>query len=114
MAATHGTGSIQRLLDMTPHARIYQPARTALQQGAALTQEWILEFVPAERRRHDPLMGWISSGDTRTQVKLRFATREEAIAYAQQSGIAYEVEEPKRKTIRPKSYAANFAWSRIR
>ena len=118
MAATHETGEtgleLERLIDMAPHARIYQPARTATQQGVALSQDWLLEFVPAERRRHDPLMGWVSSNETRTQVKLRFATRDEAVAYAQQNKILYEVEEPKRKAIRPKSYAANFAWCRIR
>jgi hypothetical protein len=99
---------------MASHARIFRPTRTATQQGNAETQEWVLQFAPAEQRHHDPLMGWISSGDTRTQLRLRFPTREEAIAYADQNGIAYEVEEPQVKAIKPKSYAANFAWTRIR
>jgi ETC complex I subunit conserved region len=99
---------------MASHARIFRPTRTAMQQGNAKTQEWMLSFAPAERRTHDPLMGWISSGDTRAQLRLRFATKEEAISYAEQNGIAYEVEEPQAKAIKPKSYAANFAWTRIR
>jgi len=99
---------------MTPRARILRPTRTATQQGGARTLDWVLEFAPAQRRVHEPLMGWVSSGDTRTQVRLRFPTREEAVAYAEQNGIAFDVEEPKNKLIRPKSYAANFAWNRIR
>ncbi len=99
---------------MASHARIFRPTRTATQQGGALTHDWVLEFAPAQRRVHEPLMGWVSSGDTRTQVRLRFPTREEAVAYAEQNGIAFDLEEPKDKLIRPKSYAANFAWNRIR
>jgi hypothetical protein len=95
-------------------ARIFRPTRTATQQGRALTQEWVLKFAPAQRRVHDPLMGWVSSGDTRSQISLRFQTREEAIAYAEPNGLDYHVEEPKDHVIRPKSYAANFAWNRIR
>jgi hypothetical protein len=99
---------------MAAHARIFRPTRTPTQQGGARTQEWVLEFLPAHRRFHEPLMGWVASNDTRPQVKLRFPTREEAVAYAEQNGIAFEVEEPNDKLIRPKSYAANFAWNRIR
>jgi ETC complex I subunit conserved region len=99
---------------MAANARIFRPTRTATQQGGALTRDWVLEFVPAQPRVHEPLMGWVSSNDTRPQVKLRFQTREEAVSYAEQNGIAYEFEEPKDKLIRPKSYAANFAWNRIR
>jgi len=99
---------------MAIHVRIYRPTRTATQQGGAKTHEWAVEFVPGERRVPEPLMGWISSGDTRRQVQLRFPTEEEAIAYAKRNGFSYAVEEPKAKTIRPKSYAANFAWNRVR
>jgi hypothetical protein len=99
---------------MPARARIYRPTRTATQQGGAQSQEWALDFDPAQRRFREPLMGWVSSGDTRTQLRLRFATRDEAIAYAEKNGIIYDVDEPKTKVIRPKSYAANFAWNRIR
>lgn len=94
--------------------RIYRPTRTAMQQGRANTRRWVLEHESGGRKTHDPLMGWISSGDTQGQVRLRFDTEEEAIAYCERRGLAYRVEEPKEAPIRPKSYAANFAWNRVR
>ncbi|WP_395543296.1 ETC complex I subunit [Neotabrizicola sp. sgz301269] len=95
-------------------ARIYQPAKTAMQSGTAKTQDWVLEFAPAAAREVDPLMGWTSSGDTQAQVKLRFATREEAEAYAAAKGIEVTVVLPKtRKAIvRPRGYGENFATDR--
>ena len=74
-------------------ARIYKPARTAMQSGPARTKEWVLEYEPEVPREIDPLMGWTSSRDMRSQVRLEFATREEAIAYAERHGIAYVVAE---------------------
>ncbi|MEQ8604185.1 MAG: ETC complex I subunit [Marivibrio sp.] len=94
--------------------RIYKPAKTAMQSGRAKTKDWVLEFEPADGGRPDPLMGWSGSRDTRKQVKLRFHSEEEAIAYAQKHGYTYTVEKPKARTIRPKSYAANFAYDRVR
>jgi ETC complex I subunit-like protein len=94
-------------------ARIFKPAKTAMQSGEARTKEWVLEFAPASPRSADPLMGWTSSRDTQTQVRLEFDTKEEAIAYATREGLAYTVAEPKpRKPIR-KSYADNFRYGRI-
>ena len=98
----------------TKPVRIYRPARTAMQQGKANTRHWVVEEDQVERQSHDPLMGWISSSDTRAQVRLRFDSKEEAVAYAERHGLTYRVEEPKEATIRPKSYAANFAWTRVR
>ena len=69
-------------------ARIYRPAKTAMQSGRNNTKQWILEFEPTEARRADALMGWISSGDTRAQVRLRFATKEDAVAYADKHGLS--------------------------
>ena len=99
-------------LPVVAKARIYRPARTAMQQGRAKTHAWVLEFAPAEPRRHDPLMGWVGSGDTSQQVRLRFPTREEAIAYAERNDIPFEVFEPHEPTWKIKSYAENFRWSR--
>jgi hypothetical protein len=99
---------------MPARARIYRPTRTATQQGDAQSQDWVLDFDPSQPRVREPLMGWVSSGDTRTQVRLRFPTKEEAVAYAETNGIIYDVDEPKTKILRPKSYAANFAWNRVR
>jgi hypothetical protein len=94
-------------------ARIFKPARTAMQSGEARTKEWVLEFEPASPRSADPLMGWTSSSNTQTQVRLEFETKEEAIAYATREGLAYTLAEPKpRKPIR-KSYADNFRFGRI-
>ncbi len=89
-------------------ARIYRPAKTATQSGRANTQRWVLEFEPAGRREIDDLMGWTGSGDMRAQVKLSFPSKEEAVAYARQKKLAYVVEEPQTRRIRPKSYADNF------
>ena len=94
-------------------ARIYQPPKSAMQSGRAGTDEWELEFEPASPRRPDPLMGWIGSADTQAQVRLSFQTREEAIAYAEKNGIAYDVELPQPRLIKPKAYADNFRYGRI-
>lgn len=95
-------------------ARIYRPAKTAMQSGTAKTKTWILEFAPATGRDVDPLMGWTSSGDTQSQVRLRFETKEEALEYAQENGIVAEVTEPKTRkpVIRPNGYGENFATAR--
>jgi len=89
-------------------ARIYQPAKTAMQSGRAKTHRWILEYEPATARRAEPLMGWISSGDTLNQIRLRFETREEAIAFAKRKGLDHTVEEPHERHITPRNYADNF------
>ena len=93
-------------------ARIFLPAKTAMQSGKANTHEWVLEFEPASARTSDPLMGWTLSGDMNGQVRLVFETQAEAVAYAQRHGIAFEVLKPAqhRKTVR--AYADNFAFTR--
>ncbi|MBI5114283.1 ETC complex I subunit [Rhodoplanes serenus] len=93
-------------------ARIYKPARNAMQSGTAKTRHWVLDYEPDEPRRVEPLMGWTSSGDTRQQVRLRFDTREEAIAFCEKRGIPYQVLEPKAPSRRTIAYADNFAYSR--
>ncbi len=95
-------------------ARIYRPARNAMQSGQAKTKHWVLEFAPAEKREIDPLMGWTSSADTQTQVKLRFDSKEAALAYAEAHGIDAIVKEPKprKANIRPGGYGENFATNR--
>jgi hypothetical protein len=95
-------------------ARIYQPAKTAMQSGTAKTHGWVLEFAPASEREVDPLMGWTSSSDTQSQVRLRFETREAAQAYAAEKGIAFDLIEPKprKAVIRLRGYGENFATDR--
>jgi NADH dehydrogenase len=95
-------------------ARIYKPARNAMQSGTAKTHHWVLEFAPQSPREVDPLMGWTSSSDTQAQVKLRFETRSAAEAYANARNIPCTVVDPKirKPTIRPGGYGDNFATSR--
>jgi hypothetical protein len=94
-------------------ARIYRPAKNAMQSGRAKTRHWLLEFEQASRRPVDPLMGWTGSLDMRAdQLRLVFATREEAVAYAERHGIDYRVEEHNARRVTPKSYAENFRWQR--
>lgn len=95
-------------------ARIYLPAKTAMQSGTAKTTEWVLEFAPASARSVDPLMGWTSSSDTQSQVKLRFESQAAAEAYAQSKGIDYDLSEPKKRkpVIRQGGYGENFATGR--
>ena len=70
-------------------ARIFKPARTAMQSGQARTLEWMLEYEPETPRAVEPLMGWTSSSDMKSQIRLEFATKEEAVAYAERNGIPY-------------------------
>ena len=93
-------------------ARIYRPAKTAMQSGHAKTREWVLDYEPEEPRVVESLMGWTSSGDMKSQLRLRFATREEAVAYAERHGIPYQVQEGKPAARRGMSYADNFANNR--
>ena len=95
-------------------ARIYQPARNAMQSGSARTRHWLLEFPPRTPRDVDPLMGWTSSDDTQSQVRLSFETKEAALDYAREHGIDAVVQDPKRRraNIRPGGYGDNFATNR--
>ncbi|HSF93564.1 MAG TPA: ETC complex I subunit [Thermohalobaculum sp.] len=95
-------------------ARIYQPAKNAMTSGVANTKSWVLEYVPAEPRKIDPLMGWTGSGDMNGQVRLRFDTEAAAVEYARRNGLAYTVEQPKKRraNIRPQGYGGNFAHNR--
>jgi NADH dehydrogenase len=95
-------------------ARIYQPAKTAMQSGVAKTHHWILEFAPASAREVDPLMGWTSSSDTQSQVRLRFDSQKAAEDYAKARGLEFDVVAPKprKPVIRPRGYGENFATDR--
>jgi len=93
-------------------ARIYRPARTAMQSGNARTKEWMLDYEPETPREIEPLMGWTASGDMRQQVRLAFDTAEEAIAYCERNGIPYQVSHPTPVVRRTISYADNFSFTR--
>ncbi len=94
-------------------ARIYRPAKSATQSGSAKSRYWLLEFDRESAPEIEPLMGWTSSLDTKTQVKMRFATEEEAVAYAKQQGLAYRVEQPNPTSRKILSYSDNFKTSRV-
>ncbi len=94
-------------------ARIYRPAKTAMQSGVAGTQRWLLEHEREAARTTEPLMGWTSSSDTRQQLRLTFKSKDDAIAYAKRNGLAYTVSEPKPRKQTPKSYADNFKFGRV-
>jgi hypothetical protein len=93
-------------------ARIYRPAKNAMQSGKAKTKDWLLEFEPASARRSDPLMGWTQTTDMDGQVRLSFETSDEAVAYATKHGIAFQMFDPKPAKKIIKAYADNFAFGR--
>ena len=93
-------------------ARIYQPAKTAMQSGRANTKSWVLEFEPEEPRTVEPLMGWTSSSDMRQQLRLCFHSKDEAVAYCQRHAIAFQVFETKTPERHGAAYADNFAFKR--
>ena len=93
-------------------ARIYKPARTAMQSGTGNTREWVLDYEPEQPRAVEPLMGWTSSGDMKQQLRLLFDTKEEAVAYCERNGIAYEVFESPPVLRQRISYSDNFAYGR--
>ena len=94
-------------------ARIYRPAKTAMQSGAR-ARKWVLAYEPATRREPEALMGWISAEDTLNEVRLHFATKEEAVAFATKNGLEFTVIELHESSEKPKSYADNFRYDRIR
>ncbi len=94
-------------------ARIYKPAKNAMQSGKAKTAHWVLEFEAEAARRIDPLMGWTSIDETdSSQVRLSFDTREEAVSYAERHGLPFRVEPEHQPTPQPKAYSDNFSFKR--
>lgn len=94
--------------------RIFCPVPSAMQQGRARTRKWVMEFLPVTPKRLDPLMGWTGSGDTQCQVRIQFDSLDDAVAYAEKQGYRYQVQKPFERRIRPKNYADNFKYAKIR
>ena len=88
-------------------AKIYKPSKTAMQSGIKKFDKWIIEFI-TEKPGINPLMGWESSTDTNSELKLEFSSKELAIEYAKKNKISFELIEPKIRKIIKKSYADNF------
>ncbi|KAA0970715.1 ETC complex I subunit [Aureimonas fodinaquatilis] len=93
-------------------ARIYRPARNAMQSGKAKTHAWVLDYEPVRAKQVEPLMGYTSTSDMRQQVRLKFETQEQAVEYCQRNGIAFEVEETPRIARSKVSYSDNFRYDR--
>ena len=88
-------------------AKIYKPTKTSMQSGYGKTNKWVLDFLTKDPSIN-PLMGWESSNDTLSELKLEFNTKELAIDYAKKNKIEYEIIEPKQRNVVKKSYADNF------
>ena len=88
-------------------AKIYKPSKTAMQSGIKKFDKWVIEFI-AEKPGINPLMGWESSTDTNSELKLEFSSKELAVEYAKKNKINFELIEPKIRKIIKKSYADNF------
>ena len=93
-------------------ARIFKPAKNAMQSGRSKTKEWQLDYEPEQPRSVEPLMGWTSSGDMKQQITLRFHSKEEAVAYCERKGIASQVIEPQDSIRRPVASADTFSFRR--
>lgn len=94
-------------------ARIYMPSRTSTQSGRAKASRWVLDYDPERARTVEPLMGWTSSTDMKQQLRLFFATKEEAVAYAERNDISYKLFEPKERKVRRINYSDNFKTDRL-
>jgi ETC complex I subunit conserved region len=91
-----------------PNARIFQKPKNAMQSGRARTDQWVLEFEPAEAKRADPLMGWAGSGDTLGQVTLNFGDLAAAQAYCAKHGLSATVIAAPARVLKLQAYADNF------
>ena len=88
-------------------AKIYKPTKTAMQSGLNKFNKWILEYI-TEDPTINPLMGWESSNDTLSELKINFSSKEKAIEYAKKNNINFEIIEPNDRKVVKKSYTDNF------
>jgi hypothetical protein len=95
---------------MVTTARIYVPPKNAM-RSIAQPKSWVLDFEQASPKAVEPLMGWTSSADVRQQVRMRFDSKEEAIAYCEQNGLPYRVFAPALPKRVIQAYADNFAYT---
>ena len=88
--------------------KIYKPSKTAMQSGLGKTKKWIAEYISDQETMKDNLMGWNSSVDTESQIKVFFDTKKQAIQWVKNNKYQYFIEEPRIKKVKIKSYASNF------
>ncbi len=91
-------------------ARIYKPSKSAMQSGRSKTAGWVLEYESETARMPEPLMGWTASGDTMNQLRLKFPTMEEAVSYAEKSGLEFTIQPERKARIKPRNYGDNFKY----
>ena len=92
--------------------KIYKPSKSSMQSGLGNAKQWLAEYIQEKDKIKDSLMGWISSLDTKEQIKLFFDTKEQAIEWAKKNNEQFIVIEPKERKIKPKNYASNFDMNR--
>ena len=88
-------------------AKIFKPSKTAMQSGLGKSEKWIIEYI-TDDSGINPLMGWESSSDTLTELKLEFSSKNNAIDYAKKNKIDFEIIDEKKRKIIKKSYSDNF------
>ena len=88
--------------------KIYKPSKTAMQSGFGKTKKWLAEFISSEESVKDSLMGWNSTSDTKSQIKIFFDTKDQAIEWAKNNNYQFVIDEPKVRKVTIKSYASNF------
>ena len=88
--------------------KIYKPSKSSMQSGQRNTKKWLAEYISDSEQVKDTLMGWNSSLDTKSQIKVFFNTKEQAIKWAKKNNYQYFVEDPKKRKIKPKNYSSNF------
>ena len=89
-------------------AKIFKPAKTAMQSGRSKFNKWVLKFSNNKNQLKDTMMGWNGGSSTMSQIELKFSSKEEAVNYAKKNGIDYEVLETRERKVIHKSYADNF------
>ena len=92
--------------------KIYQPSKTAMQSGRSKNKKWIAEYISNESYEKDLLMGWNSSKDTKSQIKVFFNDKESAVAWAKDNNFQFEVIEHQVRKIKPKKYSDNFSFNK--
>ena len=102
---------VKQLDENMTEARIYKPAKSAMQSGRAKTAKWLLEFEPVDAKTPDSLMGWSGSRDTRSQLRIPFDSLDAAIAFAQKKNLSYHVRKEHERTPKVKTYADNFKYT---
>ena len=99
---------LEKILGATMKVKIYKPTKNAMQSGKGNIKKWSLKYLDEDTRYVEPIMGWTGNKDPKSQLKLSFDTKEEAIAYAERNKLEYQVVEPQKAKVIIKAYSDNF------